>query len=71
MLQNSQKIDYELSVEYRQKFKIISTMCIFDAFSKVMNNLRNIGLLRTTILDIIENLQTNRLGLSTICDIKL
>ena len=46
-------------------------MSIFDAFSKVINKLRNIGLLGTTILDIIENLQTNRLGLSTICDIKL
>ena len=44
-------------------------MSIFDAFSKVMNKPINIGLLGTTILDIIENLQTNILGLSTICDI--
>ena len=46
-------------------------MSIFDAFSKVIDKLKNIGLLGTTVLDIIENLQTNRLGLSTICDIKL
>ena len=46
-------------------------MSIFDAFSKVIDKLKNIGLLGTTILDIIENLQTNILGLSTICDIKL
>ena len=71
MLQNSQKIDYELIIDYRQKFQVRGynehLWCIFKSYNK----LRNIGLLDTTILNVIESLQTNRHGLSTICDIKL